>query len=75
MPTWSNGTVRARSRFENVTTYNLDEYYPISPLDPNSYRAYMHRHLFSHVDIAPDHAPRAGWHCARGIRGRSRGGV
>ena len=42
--------------FRNVTTYNLDEYYPISPLDPKSYRAYMHRHLFSHVDIAPDHA-------------------
>ncbi len=42
--------------FQNVTTYNLDEYYPISPLDPKSYRAYMHRHLFSHVDIAPDRA-------------------
>ena len=42
--------------FRNVTTYNLDEYYPISPLDPHSYRAYMHRHLFSHVDIAPDRA-------------------
>jgi glucosamine-6-phosphate deaminase len=39
--------------FANVSTYNLDEYYPISPLDPRSYRAYMHRHLFSHVDIAP----------------------
>jgi glucosamine-6-phosphate deaminase len=42
--------------FENITTYNLDEYYPISPLDPKSYRAYMHRHLFDHVGIAPDHA-------------------
>jgi glucosamine-6-phosphate deaminase len=42
--------------FQNVTTYNLDEYYPISPLDPKSYRAYMHRRLFSHVDIAPDRA-------------------
>lgn len=42
--------------FRNVTTYNLDEYYPISPFDPRSYRAYMHRHLFSHVDIAPEHA-------------------
>ena len=42
--------------FRNVTTYNLDEYYPIGPLDPNSYRAYMHRHLFSHVDIAPNRA-------------------
>ncbi len=39
-----------------VTSYNLDEYYPISPLDPNSYRAYMHRHLFAHVDIAPNRA-------------------
>lgn len=42
--------------FANVTTYNLDEYYPISPFDPNSYRAYMHRHLFSHVDLAPNRA-------------------
>ena len=39
--------------FQKITTFNLDEYYPISPLDPNSYRAYMHRHLFGHVDIAP----------------------
>jgi glucosamine-6-phosphate deaminase len=37
--------------FRNITTYNLDEYYPISPLDPKSYRAYMHRHLFRYVDI------------------------
>jgi glucosamine-6-phosphate deaminase len=38
--------------FENVTTYNLDEYYPVSPLDPRSYRWYMHEHLFRHVGIA-----------------------
>lgn len=42
--------------FRDVTTYNLDEYYPISPLDSKSYRSYMHRHLFSRVDIAPDRA-------------------
>jgi glucosamine-6-phosphate deaminase len=42
--------------FRHVTTYNLDEYYPISPLDPKSYRAYMHHHLFSQVDISPDRA-------------------
>ena len=42
--------------FRDVTTYNLDEYYPISPLDPNSYRSYMHRNLFSRVDIAPHRA-------------------
>ena len=37
-------------------TYNLDEYYPISPCDPLSYRAYMHEHLFRHVDLAPNRA-------------------
>ena len=42
--------------FRKATTYNLDEFYPISPLDPRSYRAYMHRHLFSQVDIAPHRA-------------------
>ncbi len=40
--------------FEKVSTYNLDEYYPMGPLDPHSYRSYMHRHLFDHVDIAPN---------------------
>jgi glucosamine-6-phosphate deaminase len=40
--------------FKNVSTYNLDEYYPMGPLDPNSYRTYMDRHLFSHVDLAPN---------------------
>jgi glucosamine-6-phosphate deaminase len=42
--------------FRNVTTYNLDEYYPVSPIDPRSYRAYMHRNFFNHLDIAPNHA-------------------
>ncbi len=37
--------------FAQVRTYNLDEYYPISPLDPQSYRFYMHKHLFSRVDL------------------------
>jgi len=38
--------------FESVVTYNLDEYYPMSPTDPNSYRAFMDRHLFRHLGIA-----------------------
>jgi len=42
--------------FAQVATYNLDEYYPISPFDPNSYRSYMHRHLFSHVDLPANRA-------------------
>jgi len=37
--------------FQKVVTYNLDEYYPIQPLDPLSYRYYMHQRLFSQVDI------------------------
>jgi glucosamine-6-phosphate deaminase len=39
--------------FEDVTTYNLDEYYPVSPLDARSYHFYMHENLFRHVDLAP----------------------
>jgi glucosamine-6-phosphate deaminase len=42
--------------FADVTTYNLDEYYPIGPTDPLSYRAYMHEHLFGQVDLAPNRA-------------------
>jgi glucosamine-6-phosphate deaminase len=42
--------------FRDVTTFNLDEYYPISPFDPNSYRFYMHRHLFGSVDLPPNQA-------------------
>jgi glucosamine-6-phosphate deaminase len=42
--------------FASVVTYNLDEYYPISPCDPSSYRSYMHRHLFAHVDLPPNRA-------------------
>lgn len=41
-----------RARFDAVTTFNLDEYYPISPADPNSYRMFMHRHLLGKVGIA-----------------------
>ena len=42
--------------FRDVSTYNLDEYYPISPVDPNSYRSFMHRHLFGHVGIDANRA-------------------
>ncbi len=37
--------------FENVITFNLDEYYPIDPAARQSFFHYMHQHLFSHVDI------------------------
>lgn len=39
--------------FANVTTFNLDEYYPIDPDDLLSYHHFMNQQLFSHVDIDP----------------------
>lgn len=37
--------------FEKVATFNLDEYYAIDGNNPQSYRSFMNRHLFDHVDI------------------------
>ncbi|TDW96992.1 glucosamine-6-phosphate deaminase [Dinghuibacter silviterrae] len=39
--------------FKNVITFNLDEYYPIEPETLQSYHAFMHRNLFSKVDVDP----------------------
>ncbi len=45
--------------FSNITTYNLDEYYPISPDNSQSYRYFMNDNLFDHVNIdkARTHVP------------------
>ena len=45
--------------FSKVVTYNLDEYYPISPENDQSYRYFMNKNLFEHVniDIANTHVP------------------
>ncbi len=40
--------------FKNVITFNLDEYYPISPQSIHSYRQYMEQHLFGKIDILPE---------------------
>jgi glucosamine-6-phosphate deaminase len=37
--------------FRNVITFNLDEYLGLPPYHGNSFRAYMDRHLFWHVDL------------------------
>lgn len=37
--------------FSAVTTVNLDEYYPISPDNEQSYRYFMNTKLFDHVNI------------------------
>lgn len=40
--------------FENVISFNLDEYYPMEPDSVNSYVRFMKEQLFSHVDILPE---------------------
>ena len=39
--------------FAGVTTFNLDEYVGLAPDSPRSYRSYMAREFFDHVDISP----------------------
>lgn len=40
--------------FSCVKTFNLDEYYPISPKNENSYRYFMEDNLFGKVNIKPE---------------------
>jgi glucosamine-6-phosphate deaminase len=37
--------------FENVITFNLDEYYPMLPNSPQSYVYFMNENLFDHINI------------------------
>lgn len=39
--------------FQHVVTFNLDEYIGLPPDHPESYHAFMHRHLFDQIDIPP----------------------
>jgi glucosamine-6-phosphate deaminase len=41
--------------FSRATTFNLDEFVGVAPSDPRSYRAFMDRHLFDHVNLPPRH--------------------
>ncbi|MCF6222511.1 MAG: glucosamine-6-phosphate deaminase [Flavobacteriaceae bacterium] len=40
--------------FNNVITFNLDEYYPMEKENTQSYWYFMHDHLFNHIDILPE---------------------
>jgi glucosamine-6-phosphate deaminase len=40
--------------FQNVVTFNLDEYYPMPREARQSYWRFMHEYLFDHVDMVPD---------------------
>ncbi|HET9234328.1 MAG TPA: glucosamine-6-phosphate deaminase [Candidatus Eisenbacteria bacterium] len=46
--------------WSRVVTFNLDEYYPISPDSLHSYHRFMWENLFQHVNIRPEnvHIPR-----------------
>jgi glucosamine-6-phosphate deaminase len=66
--------LRARGELDLslTTTFNLDEFLGLGPEDPASFRAYMERHLFRHVNLAPERmnffdgsAPDAEAECAR----------
>ncbi len=37
--------------FQNVITFNLDEYFPMQPNAEQSYVRFMDEHLFDHIDI------------------------
>src|SRR3954466_491669 len=45
--------------FSRVITFNLDEYFPMPPTDPHSYRRWMEETFFNHVNIPPQniHVP------------------
>jgi glucosamine-6-phosphate deaminase len=45
--------------FSRVVTFNLDEYFPMPPDDPQSYRRWMQETFFDHVNIPPQniHVP------------------
>ncbi len=42
-----------RADFSQAATFNLDEFLGIAGDDPRSYRAFMQRHLFDHVNLSP----------------------
>ena len=41
--------------FQNVITFNLDEYHGLTAGHPASVRSFMHRNFFDHVDVPPEH--------------------
>mmetsp|Transcript_16935 Transcript_16935/g.20902 ORF Transcript_16935/g.20902 Transcript_16935/m.20902 type:complete len:287 (+) Transcript_16935:158-1018(+) len=57
MPTYKNlveYVKRGELSFENVVTFNMDEYVGIPRNHPESYHSFMWKNLFQHVDIKPE---------------------
>lgn len=42
---------RGKRDFSQLTTFNLDEYLGLAPIHPQSYRFFMNRNLFDHLDV------------------------
>ena len=40
--------------WSSATTFNLDEFVGVDPRDPGSYRQFMEKHLFEHVNLRPE---------------------
>ncbi|GAB3790539.1 glucosamine-6-phosphate deaminase [Virgibacillus kimchii] len=45
---------RGKISFENVSTFNLDEYVGLAKDHPNSYYHFMNEKLFRHIDVSVD---------------------
>src|SRR5262245_9102222 len=43
--------IKERLDFSRVKTFNLDEYVGLAPDDPRSFRAYMRRTFFDHINL------------------------
>jgi glucosamine-6-phosphate deaminase len=55
IPLYRELTSLCRARaidFSQATTFNLDEFLGLAADDPRSYRAFMQRHLFDHVNLS-----------------------
>ena len=45
-----------RVNLSTIIAFNLDEYYPIAPSDPQSYHYFMRENLFDAIDLPPHNA-------------------
>jgi len=45
---------RGEVDFSRASTFNLDEFAGVEPEEPGSFRAFMERHLFREVNLAPE---------------------
>jgi len=67
VPTYQRMIARHRAgeaSFQNVKTFNLDEYCDLPEEHENSYHTFMREQLFSHIDILPENTHFLDGNCA-----------